>query len=289
MVDQVYAPSEANWRGDAMQKVYAVEETITPEVAVEYLSTTIRNRPIKKPVVRRLVGAIERGEWVFNGETIKFDVDGHLIDGQHRLEAVKQSEKPIRTLVVRNATDEAQDTVDTGTRRTLLDALRMRGEKNAAALSAGIAWLHRLQIGESGAYQASGHYPTIQQGLALLDENPGLRDCMSMAYRVYVGAKIPQSVALAMYYHLSFIDEQDADVFFEHVATGVGLDEGHPILVLRTTTSRLAEGRPKPPQIYFAALVIKAWNAFKEGRTIQRLTWSPGGSRQERFPEIRAY
>lgn len=272
-----------------LPKVYAVEETITPEIAREYLVTTERNRPIKKPVVRRLAGAIERGEWVFNGETIKFDAAGHLIDGQHRLQAVIESSKPIHTLVVRNATEDAQDTIDTGTRRTLLDALRMRGEKNAAALSAAIAWLHRLHAQHTGVYMSRQHYPTIQQGLALLDENPGIRNGMSVAYRVYVGAKIPQSVTIALYYHLSSLDEQDADVFFEHLATGAGLDEGHPILVLRNTTSRLAETRPKPPQIYFAALVIKAWNAFKEGRAIHRLTWSPGGSRQERFPEIRTY
>lgn len=29
------------------------------------------------------------------------------------------------------------------------------------------------------------------------------------------------------------------------------------------------------------------WNAYREGRGIQRLTWSPGGSRQEYFPTIR--
>lgn len=270
-------------------KVYAVKEAITPELAEAYLATQETNRPLKKQVVRRLVGVIQRGEWVFNGETIKFDAGGRLIDGQHRLAAIIAGDQPIETLVVRNASELAQDTVDTGTRRTLLDALRMRGEKNAAALASAIGWLYRLQSGKGGATSGAEQYPTIQQGLTLLGNNPGLRYAQTVAYRVYSNARLPQGVCMALYYHLSGIDEQDAEVFFEHLASGAGLDEGHPILVLRSTLKRFNEQRPKPSQPYYAAITIKAWNAFKEGRAVTRLSWSPGGSRNEAFPTPRNY
>lgn len=281
---------EMNGVGGVQGRLYAVVEDITPEIAREYLALNEENRALKKSFVNKLTGAILRGEWIFNGESIKFDASGKLIDGQHRLAAVVAAEETVPMLVVRNAPAGSQDTVDTGTRRTLSDALRIRSEKNNSVLAAAIAWMHRIQNSKTASVMAGQSYPTIQQGLALLAENPGLRESKSTAYALYHNLRVPQGLGQALHYVLSSLDAQDADVFFDYLITGVGLEEGDPILTLRRSLTRIMQQAARSRgvgQAYMAAIIIRAWNAYRDGRPLARLQWSPGGSRKEAFPAPR--
>jgi hypothetical protein len=45
------------------------------------LASDAVNRTIRKPLVQALARAINRGEWVLNGETVKIGPDGELLDG----------------------------------------------------------------------------------------------------------------------------------------------------------------------------------------------------------------
>ena len=58
---------------------------ITPEMAQRYLERNTHNRRLSERSVRELVTAIKNDEWQVNGEAIKVDEEGNLIDGQHRL------------------------------------------------------------------------------------------------------------------------------------------------------------------------------------------------------------
>ena len=64
------------------------QETITPELAAEFLKKNKSNRPLSSKHVIALAGSIERGEWMFTGESIKFSESDTLLDGQHRLSAI---------------------------------------------------------------------------------------------------------------------------------------------------------------------------------------------------------
>ena len=52
-------------------------ETVTPEMAMEWLTaeTNLNNRKLKPPVVRKYVRDMSDRNWLFNGDTIKFDGD----------------------------------------------------------------------------------------------------------------------------------------------------------------------------------------------------------------------
>lgn len=78
-------------------------ETITPEIANEMLSHNSRNprKVMNRAVIRKYADDIAAGLWQLNGEAIIFDEDGFLKNGQHRLCAVIQAGKPMKTLVVR--------------------------------------------------------------------------------------------------------------------------------------------------------------------------------------------
>mgnify|MGYP000517583782 CR=1 FL=1 len=72
------------------KKLTAAVELITPQMACEMLKKQRNVRVLKRKEVERYVRALKRG-WKLNGETIKFDKDGYLIDGQHRLTACAES------------------------------------------------------------------------------------------------------------------------------------------------------------------------------------------------------
>ena len=82
-------------------------ETITPELAEQYLGNNHKHREIRDSKVEKLAAAMTDDNWQLNGKTIVFDKDGVLLNGQHRLTAVILSGKSLTTLVVKGIEKEA--------------------------------------------------------------------------------------------------------------------------------------------------------------------------------------
>lgn len=111
-------------------------ETITPEMAREYLKHNTKNRKIRQQHCLNMVRDMQSGDWQMNGESIKFNCDGQLLDGQHRLTAITKAERPVQMLVVRGIDRDSVKTIDAGAKRTAGDALTFHGAKSANSLSA---------------------------------------------------------------------------------------------------------------------------------------------------------
>lgn len=80
-------------------------ETITPKMAEEYLKHNKINRTLKDKRVTSYANDMKDGAWQLNGEAIRFNKSGDLIDGQHRLNAIIRANKPIQTVVMRGIND----------------------------------------------------------------------------------------------------------------------------------------------------------------------------------------
>lgn len=257
--------------------------TISPALAKEWMLNNVRNRHLSKPLIEKYAGAMQRGEWVENGDAIRFDIDGHLLDGQHRLMAVCLSGVAIRSLVLWDVAPTAQDTIDIGKRRRLGDVLAIRGESNAATLAAAIAQIWRFERGQETERGA----PSPQQAITLLAKHPDLRASIPVALRVYRRIWLRPGLGTALHYHFRRIDSSDADDFFEKLAMGADLAEDSPILLLRRALQRERSKELGLAEFHVAALVIKAWNAYRQNEPMRLLRWSPGGSRPEAFPKAR--
>src|SRR3989304_7875560 len=105
-------------------------ETITPEIAHQMLATNKFNRKLSQARVDWLARQIANRKWMINGEPIILDVDGNLINGQHRLHACIKANLSIQTMVTRGIERMAMRTIDTGGSRTASDWFSMNGEKN---------------------------------------------------------------------------------------------------------------------------------------------------------------
>lgn len=249
--------------------VASVEE-ITPELAQEWLGMNTHNRHLRERTVATLAAAIERDEWVINGDMIRFSADGVLIDGQHRLHAVVKAGKPITSWVIRGLPAVVQETIDTGNHRGYHDVLALRGELHATAVSAALVWCFRIETEQVRSMKLK---PTNGQKDEILRANPQIRE--SVIKVNYWGPHIPvaKSILGALHWRLALIDEDQADQFFGRVADGIGLEAGNPILLLRNILYTWGRGRDRIEDYVKYAHIVTAWNLWRAGETRQLLVW----------------
>jgi len=268
-------------------------ETITPQRAEAMLGLNVHNRPIRPRHVETLAQAIKRGDWKVNGEMIRLDGQNQLIDGQHRLLAVLEADMPIETYVARGFPTSVQETIDLGRGRSLGDALKLRGVQNYLILAAAIrkVWFYE-QVGVA-VPSNSFRMPTLQECLETLDRHEGLHaSAEAVSDRKNgigrAGKLMDASAICALHYLMSLADAGDADAFWEQVSFGANLESTDPVYVLRERLHRensLTGARGVAPKVK-AVFVVRTWNAYVTGETIQRLVFKAGGARPDRFPRI---
>ena len=89
---------------------------------------------------------------------------------------------------------------------------------------------------------------------------------------------------------LTEIDAEDAEYFFDRLASGEGLYRCDPIFELRNALQeemQQAGGKTRTGRnnTWKLAIIIKAWNKYRNGETVKLLSYRPGGANRERFPE----
>lgn len=259
-------------------------EFIAPQTAQNWLDNQGPNRRLNKERVARLADAIRRGEWQMNGESIKFDTAGKLLDGQHRLAAIVEANIPVPMLVVRNLPRQVFHTIDIGQRRSLSQVLTMRGEHYATQLAA----LSNLLFVYAGGHDivTRTHYtPTFEQALRFIDDNPEVRASAAMGARI--GQHLKCSILAMGFCHFLFdrLAPNDSELFFNRLYSGAGMSPNDPILVLRNRLTKDGRGPKRLTPIEQIAITVKSWNAFRRGERIQLLSWRGGGSSPESLPE----
>lgn len=279
-------------------------ETISPAKAHELLASKEHpDRRVHPVHVEKLADDIRLGFWTVNGESIKINQDGEVIDGQHRLHACIKADKPIETLVVRGLPVESavQYTTDAGRKRSIADALRIQGESYVNEMAGAVGYLWRF-LTERLSYNRG---PSVPVALKLFnrfagdEDGPGLRYSAGQISRLRHRGHVPISGSLGTWGYLVFgeiarrddeLEFDAAEEFWNGLYLGTDLVEDDPRLHLR---NRFIEHGKKTKNSFtfsgpgeMAALTIKAWNRFAEGRpmTPSALRWRSVGPMREPFP-----
>ena len=132
-------------------------ETITPELARKWLDGNTGNfRTLDKKRVTNYFNEMKSGNWDVNGETIKFNEQQLLLDGQHRLTACVESGVTFKSFVVRNLIADAKH-IDRGQPRTIAQWIKRSGVKNAKVIASAARHVvaHDKGIWETGSWSAS--------------------------------------------------------------------------------------------------------------------------------------
>lgn len=90
------------------------------------------NRNLKPAHVKKLAEHMVKGTFLYNGDPIRFNTNGLLIDGQHRLSALVLANKREPSIthgyfnVLSGLPDNVMDTIDTNINRSPIDRLSVR-------------------------------------------------------------------------------------------------------------------------------------------------------------------
>ena len=261
-------------------------ELVTPEIAQKFIESMGPNRRVVQKHVDYLAQAMKNGEWVESaGDPVRFNEQGELIDGQHRLWAIIETGMSFHFNIVRGLPIESMAVLDTGRSRSLRNFLEIAGEHNATILS---ATLYNLQqYWETGEIAKGwGGRLGTRKAFLILQEHPGIRVSVSKVYQVNHVLRGGQGRWATIHYILAQIDYEDTEFFFEKLYSGDGLPLNSPILLLR---NRLLDARYSSRRAMnqrdFSALAFKAWNLYRTGTTLQQLTFRGGGARPEEYPK----
>ncbi len=242
---------------------------ISPTVAERWLGRNSQNRNIRHGWVSDLARMMVDGEWLLNGEAIKFAHDGVLLDGQHRLHAIVQSGKTVPMLVVRGLPANAQDTMDTGRARNAAHMLQIKGYPNATnlAATARIVLIYRDGVRESinSCKVSNRRIEEFARGNTMLAYASSQSSWISRSFRVR-----PALIGAAMYI-LMGIDADAAQEFFDRCADGVGLAAGSPILALRARVAANREERVNNPAEGDLSLIFRTWNAWRQKKSTSQI------------------
>ncbi|MEC3952876.1 hypothetical protein VMT65_07530 [Nocardia sp. CDC153] len=249
-------------------------------LALRLLEHNIGNRTLRAGKVAELVRVLHGGQWQFNGEAIKFDRHGTMRDGQHRCAAIVEADPavPVPALIVFGLEPEAQETMDQGMKRQAFEQLTIAGIDSDKTLAAAVRVLIRWN---EGLLFIDHKIADVTTGdvVAWAKANPDgfdmLRELSARGYRRITGCA--PSVALAIAYRLAQIDPECAYVFFDSLLKPVGVPDGSPVWALRSRLEQIVKTRQRVPDRNMIGYFISAWNGFREGRAMAKISGPKGG------------
>lgn len=253
---------------------------VSPDFAKSLLAKNNQNRRHTTAIVSRYAAAMSEGRWKENtAESIKISKSGQILDGQHRLMAVVKSGIGVNFHVATGLDDDIFDVIDTGKKRTGGDTLSVLGVKDYNVIAGAI---NLVFLAEEGLRYR--RFTSNDETLERYRECPDFwAKCakMSGSWSRRISGALSSGWIAAFFYLFNKIDEDDSIGFLDQLCTGENI-KNKTILVLR---KRLIDARVSKqyfmnPETKFA-LVVKTWNAFREGRELTILRYKPI---EETFP-----
>ena len=262
---------------------------ITPEYAASLLEQNKANRPLNQKHVERIARQIQENKWVYNGDTIKLDIDGNVLDGQHRLWACVETGIAIDTQVIKGLPKEVFTTLDTISKtRSAQDTVHLMGvHLNRRDVAAACMWLSRYEKGTLPFHRAPKNKVENSDVEKVLLAHEGI---VGAVERVKCLRALKNTGLMAFLYYIIAAENKDlADLMVDTLYDTSGVSFDHPFYVLRSILDKNARsvgGGRRRDLVEISALVIKAANAVYTGKGVQVLKWNSTGKYPEKFPTL---
>lgn len=264
---------------------------VTPELAANYeLLNAAAQRNKSVDTSATYAADMDAREWVFIGDPIRFDVNGRMIDGQHRAEAVVQSGKGQWMIVITGLPEGVMRYVDMGRRRSYADTLKIRDIPNHIAVASLVRSIYYWDLGHyivPGQPRLVNLPKLIRPSNAALDavydamvaggHDPQIAVKASGRLRQAITSSAQQKAVTSAYYLFSRVDPFQAAHFFDLVADKIEGAERvtsstFPPNLLRSRLSRSIQGTgewlTEPEWLH---MFVSTWNLWRNGRTPEAL------------------
>jgi len=237
--------------------------TITPKLAREWLKKNIMNRGIQQKVVNQYVQDMMIGDWLLTGDSIKFSNSDELLDGQHRLLAIVQSNTSQKILVIKGLDKDIFYVLDKGKRRSFHDVLTINQYKNASLTAATTRLCYIYNVTKFKGFKTN---PKLVHNFDILThflkKNKEIEESIRFIISLGRNYIIPDSVSAAMHWILTKIDPEKADTFIVKLAAGANLELNDPIHIIRKKVFDIKRIGAHVRKQELLNLIVQAWNAF---------------------------
>jgi len=259
--------------------------TITPAIAADFLKRNTKNRPLAENRSWSIANAIKNGEWRMNGDAIRFNESGELIDGQTRLSAIILAGIAVDSLVIFDLKDDVFSTIDiNGSARTASDVLSISGMKYyklcATIALAALSWEKTKSSFLASSAKRNNQITTTE--IADRARNDDLIQIiaeeysLSKQFRKLVSGRI---FGYVRYATMRF-DREKSNSFFEKLETGANLEPDSPVLLLRDYLAREKSTRGVELASLPVAHMFLSFDLYCSGRSVKQLKiWTDGKSK----------
>lgn len=256
--------------------------TVDRKLAELWLASNVRNRPVDRSRVDEYRRAMATGKWKLSNDMLSFDRDGVLINGQHRLQAVIESNTSQTFAVLEGADRHDQDVMDVGKARKAGQQLSIRGWRNASAAAATVRALLRWQVADFGPK----FRPTIAEISEFADRHSARLEvatdhAMRVCRAVPLGRGLVGALAFAAYdlatERPNDLPASDVQGFFLALETGANMPANHPIMVLRQRANRVKIDRLRWTELEQLYALVRTWNADRKGERYTKLQMPADG------------
>ncbi len=258
--------------------ISTIPSDITSGIAQALLNRGYCKALINKNTIKHFVTILNEGRWVFDGDPIRLDDKGKILNGLHRLLAIVETGITKPLVVISGMDPETFPIIDGHRKRNAPDVLHIMGVPNAQCAAASIKSIYNIR---NGGLLKSNLRSLDNPSLLnyYFDELEGLDESVTLGRRLYITfmKALSETNFATFHYLFSEKDPEMANEFFEQLATGVGFEEGSPIYVLRNKLLKAKRNAnrgvtQKLPPKEVKGLLILAWNKFRANKPCKRLS-----------------
>lgn len=243
------------------------EVVVTPELADELLERNVNNRKLQTKRVEKLAQTMIKGEWQFNGDTIRISASGRLLDGQHRLAAIVKSGVSQRYIIVYGLDDGAFTTIDVGSARNASQMLQMTGAKHVTALAAA-AKMHLLlrSVGKP-IHGNLEKQPTHAEVVDFAESSEDLKESAQFSNsRKWVNRYVGPSVGAFCHFEFGIVSKSLRDSFFEELMSGETTYQDSPIRFVRDLLIEERGSKYAPNRERRIAILFKSFRLYRDSK-----------------------
>lgn len=249
-------------------KIFTERVRVTPVLASLLLERNKSNRKVRQVKLDQYKSDMNANRFKFNGETIIVSKEGELNDGQHRLLAIVETNKPQDMLIAFGLDRNTRDTVDSGAARTASDHLSVKGWPYASA----IASVSRMALGYErmdGVAIGRTHDISSPEVLNRAERDTLLQECASYtATNPQRWSKVGKAAIVGFCFYLfSQKNPRIAKGFVDKLLSGAELKETDPIRIAR----EYLIARPKLLPVQKVEVLVRAWNAWVKDKEIKHI------------------
>lgn len=235
---------------------------VTPEMAQRWLAKNdAHNRNVTWSRVHSYAGDIADDNWQLTHQGICFDAEDTLIDGQHRLHAIVEADKPILMLVFKDLRGGIGDTMDRGIVRPIAFIVG-RSKQDTAALNV----LRMLEQGHNVAIPM-----TPNECIDVADRHSA---AIALSDTIAGKSRLLSPELASVLWAFPLAEDKVVD-FANKLITGEMIRKGDPAYALRNYKSRNKRLTPWP----LAMATLACLNAHLKGVSHVHVYAEEGGYR----------